>query len=101
MNVPKPNVTLRYGVETGIADRVLYQGLVAHLIPFYDPLLPWNVFNHRPSVGRASKRYVFNSAVESWRNFLGVVTTSVKSNPALLSTDLTNYYENINLALLK
>jgi hypothetical protein len=100
-NVPKQNFTLRYALETGIADRALYHGLVSHLLPFYDPLLPWNVFSHRRSAGRESERYIFKSAVDSWRNFHGVVLTEVKTNPALLSTDLTNYYENINLALLK
>lgn len=101
MNVPKSNFTLRYALETGIADRALYHGLVAYLIPFYDPLLPWNVFSHRRSDERNSRRYLFNSAIESWRNFQGTVTRKVKTSPALLSTDLTNYYENIDLGLLR
>src|SRR5690349_24006121 len=57
LNVPKANFTLRYALETGVADRALYHGLVAYLVPFYDPLLPWNVFNHRRSIGRDTDKY--------------------------------------------
>ncbi len=110
LNVPKSNFTLRYALETSIADRALYQGLAAALAPYFDPLLPWQVFNHRlrakpgerdQGKRRSGKRYLFNGAIESWRNFIGSVQSSLDGTTTLLSTDLTNYYENINLETLR
>jgi hypothetical protein len=100
-NVPKSNFTLRYSLETSIADRTLYHGLVADLVEHFDPLLPWSVYNHRRSTVRSAKRYLFNNSIEAWRNFLGSVRVAVKTSPVLLSTDLTNYYENISLEKLE
>jgi len=98
LNVPKANFTLRYGLESSISDRAMYHGLAAYLVPFYDGLIPWNVFNHR--YGNHAK-YLFKRGVEAWRDFVGVVRAGLKDNPVLLSTDLTNYFENINIAKLK
>ncbi|MBK3776251.1 hypothetical protein GAY31_19190 [Azospirillum brasilense] len=100
-NVPKSNFTLRYALETGITDRALYHGLIAYLVPFYDRLLPWNVFNHRYSIDRTSDKYLFKNAIKSWQDFLGNVQISLKEDATLLSTDLTNYYENIDLTILR
>ncbi|WP_299543457.1 hypothetical protein [Phenylobacterium sp.] len=101
LNVPKSNFTLRYALETGVADRALYQGLASYLVPFYDPLLPWNVFNHRQAEAKDADKHLFKRAVQSWQDFIGVVKASVKTTPTLLSTDLTNYFENINLDVLR
>lgn len=100
LDVPKTNFTLRPSLETGLADRAIYQGLVGHLVPFYDGLLPWNVFSHRRNVSRGHK-YIFRSGIESWKDFVGSVRTSIRSRPTLLSTDLANYYEGIDLSILQ
>ena len=100
-NIPKSNFTLRYALETGIADRVLYQAIAASLIGFFDPLLPWQVFNHRKCMGRSSGKYLFNYAIESWQNFIGAVQVGLKELPALLSTDVANYYDNIDIPILQ
>lgn len=100
LNIPKPNFTLRYGLETSVADRAMYHALTAYLIPFYDTLIPWNVFSHRYTTNTESK-YLFRRAIPSWADFTGNVRNSLVQGTVLLSTDLTNYFENINLGKLK
>ena len=101
LNVPKTNFTLRYGMETSVSDRALYHALTSYLVPFYDPLIPWNVFNHRHNANEGSKKYLFRRAVPAWQDFVGVVRVAIKTSPVLLSTDLTNYFENIDIGKLK
>jgi hypothetical protein len=100
LNVPKPNFTLRYGLETSVSDRAVYHALASYLIPFFDPLMPWNVFSHRHNPN-SKKRYIFQHAISAWSDFTGVVQAASKSQRTLLSTDLTNYFENINLEKLR
>lgn len=100
-NIPKPNFTLRYALETGIPDRILYHGLVSHIVPFFDPLIPWFVFSHRKNSRRNDSRYLFRSGIPAWRDFLGTVQTSISSETFLLSTDLANYFEHIDLMKLQ
>ena len=99
-NIPKSNFTLRYALETSLAERALYHALAMRLLPYYDPLIPWNVFNHRSS-NDASSRYLFRRAVPSWQDFTGVVRDALVNAEVLLSTDLANYFENINLSCLR
>ena len=101
LNIPKANFTLRYALETGIADRAVYHGLTASLVPFFDPLLPWNVFNHRAAASKDLERYLFRRSIPAWRDFVGVVENVTKGTAVLLSTDLSNYFEHINLEKLK
>lgn len=101
LNVPKTNFTLRYGMETSVSDRALYHALTSYLVPFYDRLIPWNVFNHRHNANEESKKYLFRRAVPAWQDFVGVVRVAIKTSPVRLSTDLTNYFENIDIGKLK
>ena len=101
LNVPKPNFTLRYGLETSISDRVLYHGLTSYLIPLYDPLLPWSVFSHRYNKDHKPEKYLFKRGVKAWVDFVGNVKAATESNDVLLSTDLTNYFDNIEISVLK
>ena len=98
-NIPKSNFTLRYALETSLAERALYHALVMLLIPHYDPLIPWNVFNHRASSNPHS-RNLFRRPVPAWQDFTGVVRNALVSSKVLLSTDIVNYFENINLSSL-
>ncbi|RRS04746.1 RNA-directed DNA polymerase [Aquabacterium soli] len=100
LNLPKPNFTLRYALETSIVDRAIYHGLTALLVPHLDPLIPWNVFSHRHN-GSTDSRYLFKPAIRSWQDFTGVARQSLEQYPVLLSTDLANYFENISIATLK
>jgi hypothetical protein len=98
LNVPKRSLTLRTALETSITDRAIYHALTSPLIPYFDPLIPWCVFNHRH--GSAGTQYTFGRAVPAWRNFIGVVRAALLDAPVLLSTDLTNYFEHIDLTIL-
>ena len=100
LNIPKANYTLRYGLEIGLAERALYHALVVRLLPYYDLLIPWNVFSHRASEEPLG-RYPFRRAIPAWQDFTGVVRDALNQSQVLLSTDLTNYFENIDLEILK
>lgn len=99
-NIPKSNFTLRYGLEISLAERALYQALAARLVPLYDPLIPWNVFSHRAAKD-PDGRYLFQRAIPAWQDFTGVVRDGLSKAQILLSTDLTNYFENIDLEKLR
>lgn len=100
LNIPKANFTLRYGLETSLAERALYHALVSKLVPYYDRLIPWNVLNHRAAPD-GDTRYLFRRAIPAWQDFTGVVRNSLADTEYLLSTDLTNYFENIDLGKLR
>ena len=100
LNIPKSNFTLRYGLEISLAERALYHALIMRLVPHYDPLIPWNIFSHRASID-PKRRYLFRRAIPAWQDFTGVVNDTLSTSSVLLSTDLVNYFENINLKLLQ
>jgi len=96
-NIPKPNLTLRYGLETGLSDRFLYHALVSDLVPLYDPLLGPSVYGHRHGSGKS----LFKNGIVAWDEFIGSVSSALGPSSFLLSTDLTNYFEAIDLDLLR
>lgn len=102
-NIPKSGFTLRYALETGLADRVLYQGLAAELLPLYDKLIPWNSFSHRFDYERerSSERYTFKHGIESWKHFVGSARSALSPSSYLVSTDIANFFEHIQLSRLK
>jgi hypothetical protein len=100
-NVPKPNFTLRYALETSLSDRFLYHGLVAHLVPFFDKLLGPSVYSHRYNYDKPDERYLFRRGIPAWGDFIGSVKSALEPGSFLVSTDLTNYYEGVNLTRLK
>jgi hypothetical protein len=100
-NLPKPNFTLRYALEMSLQDRLLYQGAAAHLVPFFDSCLNWTVFSHRYDPNGNSLRSLFKPYVESWKNFTGGVRASLNDGTVLVTTDVSNYYEHIEIARLE
>jgi hypothetical protein len=100
-NLPKPNFTLRYALETGLGDRAIYHGLVSYLVPFYDRLVPWNVFSHRCDRTSSSRKYMFKRGVPAWKDFVGSVKSTLSTDAFLVSADVSNYYEQIDLQRLK
>jgi hypothetical protein len=108
LNVPKANFTLRYALETSVTDRAVYHALAAYLLPIYDEIFSWRVFSHRVSnntksddSNRSSVKYTFRNGISAWNDFLGCVQSALQPGTVLLSTDLANYFENINVPALK
>jgi hypothetical protein len=99
-NLPKPNFTLRYALEMTLQDRMLYQGVVAYLMPFFDPCLDWKVFSHRYGPADSRGRTLFKPIVESWKNFNGSVREAIAPGSVLVTTDIANYYEHIETGKL-
>lgn len=73
----------------------------------FDELISWRVFSHRlPSSElskqeyRSSGKYAFRPGVKAWSDFLGCIKEQLGRGKYLLSTDLANYFENINLKSL-
>lgn len=100
-NIPKPNFTLRYALETGLADRALYHGLTTLLIPLFDPLIPWNVFNNRHNNIRPSTKETFRPGISAWQDFIGAAKSALEPSGWLLSTDVANCFEHIDLVILR
>lgn len=108
LNIPKSNFTLRYALETSIADRAVYHALAVQLQAHFDKLISWRAFSHRLPTNvalmeerRSSVKYTFRPSVRAWSDFLGCVQERLAAGAVLLSTDLANYFENINLELLR
>lgn len=105
LNVPKSNFTLRYALETSFSDRAIYHSLAMRLLPFYDKLISEWVFSHRSGnihgKDRSDDKYVFRNGIQAWSDFLGCIQSAAKPGTVLLSTDLANYFENINISHLK
>jgi len=100
-NIPKSNFTLRYALETGLPDRLLFHTLTAELVPLYDPLLGPTIYSHRYDHTAKTHKYLFKKGVGAWNDFIGSVKSALAPGKFLLSTDLTNYYEHIELTRLK
>ncbi len=99
-DLPKPEFTLRYSMESSLRDRAYYQALVGCLAPYYDELLPNHVLSHRYAFGERRGRYFFRHPVKQWKLFNDHIRFEAKSKPVLLVTDVFNYFENIDVALL-
>lgn len=107
LNVPKPNFTLRYALETSLSDRAVYHATAMQLLPLFDGLIDWRVFSHRMDRGksddtghRSKIKYSFRNGIVAWGDFLGSVRTALVPGSVLLSTDLANYFENISVEAL-
>lgn len=102
-NIPKTGFTLRYALETGLSDRALYHGLTSELIPHYDSLIPWNAFSHRfdHEGKRSSERYTFMNGIEAWKSFVGSTRSALTPSSYLVSTDVANFFEHIQLDRLR
>jgi hypothetical protein len=99
-DLPKLGFTLRYSLETSFRDRVIYQAIIDTLIPHYDSLLAPIVFSHRFS--KPESWYIFQPFIDQWLTFIRTIRTELGTGSrVLLTTDIQNYFEAINLQLLK
>jgi Reverse transcriptase (RNA-dependent DNA polymerase) len=99
LNIPKKGFVLRYSLETSLADRLYYQALVGHLVPFFDSLLAPEILSYRYSAGSPSSRYLFKHPIAQWSQFKGYVSLEARVRPVILVTDIQNYYENLQVAI--
>lgn len=98
LNIPKRGFVLRYSLEMSPQDRLYYQALAGYLVPYFDPLLPNQVLNHRLAIGGSrAGRYLFKQPIEQWEHFQSYVREETKTRPVVLITDVQNYYENISV----
>ena len=82
LNIPKKGFVLRYSLEMSLPDRLYYQALVGELIPFFDPLIPNQVLNHRyTTTEQRARDCVFKHPIEQWKLFNGYVTKESHSKP--------------------
>jgi hypothetical protein len=103
INVPKPQGTLRYSLETSFFDRLAYHAYGITIIQYFDKLLSRRVFNHRfnyKDYNSSRPRYLFYNPIRQWKKFEYFVKISGKQSTILL-TDLANYFEHININILK
>jgi hypothetical protein len=100
-NLPKPKFMLRYALEMSIQDRLLFQGAAAALVPLFDQCLHWTVFSHRYDSRENSRGSLFKPFVESWKDFNGGVQAALKEGDILVTTDVSNYFEYIEIDRLK
>jgi len=99
LNIPKPGFVLRYSLDMSLLDRLYYQALVGHLVPYYDPLLPNQVLSHRyAGSDHRSGRYLYKHPIEQWKLFQRYTALEARSKPVILATDIVNYFENIQVA---
>lgn len=101
-DIPKPGFTLRYSLETVIADRAIYHGLVSCLIPIFDRRLSWNAFSHRydHSPRRRQRSSTFKPSIEAWKHFAGCTRSALTPGSYLVSTDVSNFFEHVQLPRL-
>lgn len=100
-NVPKPDFTIRAALEAGLIDRAVYHAVCSYLSNWFDPLIPWFVFSHRKNITNPDGRYMFRRGIPAWNDFTEVVRASLRPGKVLLTTDLTNYFDNINITKLR
>jgi hypothetical protein len=108
LNIPKSNFTLRYALETGLPDRAVYHAIALQLQSYFDRLISWQVYSHRRKTNsdntdqkRSKNKYTFRNSIKAWADFVGCVNENLSHGKFLLTTDLANYFENINLRTLK
>lgn len=103
LNVPKSKGTLRYSLEMPFYDRVAYHTFGVPIVQYLDASISKRVLSHRldDEEFRAGKsRYLFLNAIEQWKKFDEYVRIEAKTKTVLI-TDIQNYYENINLEVLR
>lgn len=101
-DIPKQGFVIRHSIETQIIDRVLYQALVDIFAKDLDKALNVQVYSHRVASSTDRRKYFFKHPVEQWRAFNNDAKLALENNGShtLLVTDLTNFYENIDISVL-
>jgi len=96
-NIPKGNGGFRYTLEFSPLDRIAYHIFGIELINMLDKVLPFNILSHRLN---PDKDTLYKPMIEQWNKFINY--TRVNSiDSFVIETDLSNYYNNIDISKLK
>ncbi len=100
--IPKAGFSTRPSTEVSFIDRIIYQAYVDKLAEDLDINLSNQVYSFRYNSGRGSDKYFFHYSIEQWKKYI-YQTKSVlnEDKPFLVVADITNFFENINISLLK
>ncbi len=99
VNIPKPQRTLRYSLETHFYDRLAYHCFGTLLVKSFDNLLSKRVLSHRYNTVQENSSYLYLNAIEQWKKFEEYTKLASEGN-YILCTDLQNYFENITIKKL-
>lgn len=103
LNLPKQQGTLRYELYTNFYDRIAFHAFGLTLIENLDEFIPRRVFNHRlnrKDILKTDSKYLFYNSIDQWKKFEEFVRIDAKDKTVLI-TDVQNYYEHIQLNILK
>lgn len=100
--IPKSGYSTRPSIETSLIDRVMYQAYIDCLCEHLDSVLDNKVYSFRYNSGKNNDKYIYHYSIEQWMKYI-YQTKSIlnEESPYLVVADITNFFENINLRLLK
>jgi hypothetical protein len=96
-NIPKGNGGFRYTLEQSPIDRLAYHIFGIKLIHYLDRTLPFNILSHRKSLDEDT---LYKPYIEQWSKFENFTRICGKDK-YIVETDITNYYDNIDIGILK
>jgi hypothetical protein len=101
VEVPKDEFASRPITVMRVADRIIYEALVDRLIPAIESALPDAVYSARVKTGKTGKSRMSNQ-IQQWLAFqrAGRKLCDEETSAFMLSTDVSSYFEYIDLATL-
>jgi hypothetical protein len=96
-NIPKGNGGFRYSLELSPLDRLAYHVFGFQLIDLLDCVLPYNILSHRKN---HDDETLYKPMIEQWNKFINYTRICGKDS-YILETDLSNYYDNIDIEKLR
>ncbi|WP_371671939.1 RNA-directed DNA polymerase [Streptomyces sp. NBC_00289] len=93
---PKDPISVRPLARFDIKDRLTYEAIVAEIVETVDSLVPENVYSYR-----ANRSQIHS--VDDWLEWRNQARKILDANPrlAMAKTDVANFYENIDIDILK
>jgi hypothetical protein len=101
VEVPKDEFSSRPITVMRVADRIIYEALVDRLIPAIESALPDAVYSARVKVGKTGKSRMPHQ-IQQWLRFqrAGRKLCDEETSAFMLSTDVSSYFEYVDLATL-
>ena len=97
LNIPKANGGFRYTLELSPIDRIAYHVFGLELVELLDGAISFRVLSQRKS---SDSKTLFKPFIEQWNKFENYTRISA-AEKYIIETDLSNYFENIQLDLLR